>query len=233
MTAVSTMILNSLVATGEKAIGGSLTSAEETFYLNKLNAMLESWSIDRALVYAILQESFSLTAGTASYTIGSGGTFNTTRPVRIVNAFTRDTSNYDNEIAIIPQDRYAAVKVKTTGNGYPEYLYYDGADVAGLATIYIYPAPIAGLTLYINSYQQMQSFANVSTALVMPVGYQRAIESNFSLEILPGFAAASPELVKIAKESKAAIKGLNLPDMISTMDSALTRSSRGSILNGP
>ena len=62
MPAVSTMILNSLIATGEKSVGGSLTPTEETYFLGKMNSMLESWSLERALVYTVLQESFPLTA---------------------------------------------------------------------------------------------------------------------------------------------------------------------------
>jgi len=233
MTAVSTMILNSLIATGEKSIGGSFTSAEETHYLGKMNAMLDSWSVDRRLIYSIATTNFALTASTANYTIGSGGTFNMTRPIKIVTAFVRDTQGYDTALTLLQQPQYSGIKVKSVGNSYPENLYYDAADNAGLATIYLYPAPVGGLTLYLDTYQPLQSFAAMSTALVLPQGYQRAIESNFALETLPGFATASPELMKIAKESKAAIMGINVPASVSRVDDAIARSSRGNILTGP
>jgi hypothetical protein len=89
--AVSTLILNALIANGEKVIGGTLTTAEQPYYLGKLNAMLESWSLDRRMCYSVTQESFALTASTGTYTIGSGGAFNTARPTKILNAFVRDS----------------------------------------------------------------------------------------------------------------------------------------------
>ena len=232
-TAVSTLILNSLIAIGEKTIGGSLSAAEGTHYLGKLNAMMESWSLDRSAVYSILQENFPLATSTATYTIGSGGTFNTDRPVRIVNAFIRDSSNFDCPVNIVGQEAYAAIKVKSVGTTYPSTLYYDAAYVNGLATIYLYPAPSASLTLYINSYKSLQSFASVTTDLALPPGYQRAIESNFAIEASPGLKSVPPELVKIAKESLAAIRGINLDPAISRMDSGVIGRSRSNILTGP
>ena len=47
----------------------------ETAYLADLNTMMESWSLERLMVYQLLQESKALTASTGSYTIGTGGAF--------------------------------------------------------------------------------------------------------------------------------------------------------------
>lgn len=231
MPAVSTMMLTSLVAIGEKTIDGTFTSSEQTFYLNKMNSMLDSWSVDRTLVYAGLMENFSLTTSTASYTIGSGGVFNTARPNEITNAFIRDASNYDTELEVISQDSYDAIKVKTVGTSYPQVLFYDPAYPLG--TIYLYPTPAANLTLYIRSWKQLQSFASVTTALALPPGYQRAIESNFAIECAPGLTSVSPELAKIAKESLAAIRSLNLPDTVSRFEAAVSGVGRGNVITGP
>lgn len=231
--AVSTMMINSLVNIGERGIDGSLTTAEGVYYLRKMNTMLDAWSIERLMCYAILQESFALTVDDGTYTIGSGGDFNTTRPTKIVSAFLRDSSSSDTPITILPFDRYDAIVNKSVTGSYPTYLFYDAAFVSGLGTIKLYPLPLSGLTLYINSWQQLQQFANVSTALSLPPGYQRAIESNFSIECAPGYIKISAELAKIARESKAAIKSINLPDSIMRLDVGVVRGTRGSILEGP
>lgn len=230
---VSSMIFNSLINIGEKAIGGSIDANEQAFYLDKMNAMLDSWSIDRTMVYTILQENFSLSVSTVSYTIGSGGVFNTARPSKIVNAFVRDSQNFDSPLKILQQPQYASIRVKSVGTTYPEALYYDAADVAGLATIYLYPSPVASLTLYINSYKSLPSFTAISTVLVLPPGYQRAIEANFSIEAAQGLTQVAPETIKIAKESKAAIRAINLPETISRMDSAIVGRAGGNIITGP
>mgnify|MGYP001385330886 CR=1 FL=1 len=83
MSTASSMIFRALILNGEKPIGGSLTSAEATLYLDNLNAMLDSWSIDRLMVYQTLQESFALTSGTGTYTIGPGAALSSVaRPIK-------------------------------------------------------------------------------------------------------------------------------------------------------
>lgn len=235
MAVVSTMILNTLGMIGEKdPINGTLSSAEQTYWLGRLNTFMEGLSIDRGSVLSIAQDALALTAGTVSYTIGTNGTFNTTRPVKVVNAFVRDSSNYDSPVDVIGQDQYQALKVKTVGNTYPSALYYDNAYTStGLATISVYPAPSAGLTLYLSSYKQFSSFPSVTTTLALAPGYQRMIESNFAIDAALGLTSVAPEVVKVARDSKAAIAKLNLPETISRMDSGVGGIPRGNILTGP
>ena len=219
---------------GEKdPINGSFSAAEGTYWLGRLNSFMEGLSIDRGSVLSITQDNLALTAGTVSYTIGSGGAFNTTRPVKIVNAFVRDSSNYDTPVDVIGQAAYNDIKIKSVGQTYPRCLYYDNAYVAGLGTIYLYPAPQASLTLYINSYKQFSSFASVTTTLVLAPGYQRMIESNFAIDAALGLTSVSPEVVKVARESKAAVAMLNLPETISRMDAGIVDTSRSNIITGP
>jgi len=230
----SSMILSALVKNGEKSLGGTLNANEQAAYLDMLQAMLDSWSLDRTKCYQILQENFALTGGTGTYTIGSGGTFNTARPTKIVGAFIRDSSNLDSKVRVVPYDSYDGIVNKNVSGSYPAWLYYDQAySAVSLATINLYPLPKAGLTLYIDSAKQLQTFANITTALLMPPGYQRAIEFNFAIESAPGLKSVPPEVVKIAKESLAAVRGVNLPDTIARMDMGIVRRSTGNIIEGP
>lgn len=233
-TAVSTMIVNSLIANGEKRIGDTLTAVEQTYYLGKLNSMVESWSLNRSLCYQILQENFALTVSTGTYSIGTGATFNTARPNKIISAFVRDSANADSNVKVIPYDAYDSITLKSVAASYPRYLYYDqGYDSSGFGTIKISPFPIAGLTLYFDSAKQLQSFASVSTALLMPPGYQRAIESNFTIETAPGLKSVQPEVIRIARESKAALIGNNVTDPISRLDVGMVGYRASSIIEGP
>src|SRR5437899_10439831 len=68
---------------GDKVIGDTLTAAEQTEYLSVLNSMLDSWRIDKLLVYRILENTFNLVVGFDTYTIGTGGNFNIERPDRL------------------------------------------------------------------------------------------------------------------------------------------------------
>lgn len=233
--ALSTLMINSLININERPIGAVFTSTEGVYYMGKFNSMLESFSLERLLVPAIVEEGFSLSANNGTYTIGAGGTFNTQRPAKILRAFIRDTSNSDTNVAVVPFDVFASIINKNVTGSYPQYMYYDQAfDSNGLATIKLYPQPKAGLTLYLESQKQLQTFSNLSTALQLPPGYQRMLESNFSIEVAPGFASISPELAKIARESKANIKGINLPDSMMRLDTGIVPGQRsGNILTGP
>jgi hypothetical protein len=219
------MIIRALQMIGEKTIGGTLTTAEQTAYLSALNAMLDSWSIEGLMVPNLLQESKALTTSVGSYTIGSGGSFNTTRPTKIVDpCFIRDSSSYDHPLVLVDAVTYGHIGLKTLDGSYPQFLYYDMADVAGLGTIYLYPEPSASLTLYINSWKQLQQFATISDAVVLPAGYQRAIESNMAVELAPGFTSVLPEVRRIAAESKAAIKKINTRVGVMQMPAGIIRS---------
>jgi hypothetical protein len=232
MATPSTMVINSLIMLGAKEIGGTLTAAEQTHYLAKLNSMLESWSLERLMCYQVVEESKALTASDGTYTIGSGGDWDTARPTKIVQAWIRDSDNEDTPLKVINADSYNSIPAKTTDGTYPEYLYYDGAFVAGLASIYLYPEPSASLTLYISSWKQLQSFATISTTLVLPPGYQRAIEYNFAIEEAGGLRDVPASVIKIARESKAAIKNVNLPDVFMSLDYGIANRGHSNILNG-
>jgi len=238
MTAfVSSMILRSMRLIGEKARGETLDPDESVECLAELNTFMDGESIKRLMCYTVGQESFPLSANTVSYTIGPGATFNTTRPTKIVDpCFVRDSSNYDSHLTLIDAETYGRLKVKSVGTTYPSYLFYDsGFSSSGAGTITLYPAPSANLTLYINSWKQLQQFADVSTALLLPPGYRLFIESNFAIHLAAGLTPISAELAKIAKESRAAIESINIPDTVSRLDSGLVGAarSRSSILTGP
>ena len=158
--AVSTMIVNSLIAINDRIIGSTLTAAEGTYYLAKMNTMLESWGLERLMVTAIQQDSLALSANTGSYTIGTGAVFNTTRPTKILRAFIRDSANSDTNVKVVPFDVFDSIINKNVAGSYPEYLYYDqDYNASGYGTIQVYPQPKAGLTLFIDSMKQFQSFA--------------------------------------------------------------------------
>lgn len=228
------MILRSMRMIGEKARGDTLTTDEQSECLYELQSFMDSSSIDPLLCYQLQQENFTLTANTVAYTIGSGATFNTTRPTKIVDpCFIRDSGNLDSKVEIINAEAYGKIVQKSAGTTYPNKLFYDGGiNASGYGTIYVYPAPSGSLSLYINSLKQLQSFANVSTALLMPPGYQLFIESNFAIHLAAGLTPVSDEVKKIAKESKAALKSINLTETVATLDVGIVRGTRSNIFTG-
>ena len=234
MTTANEIISRSLRLMGVLGQGRrTLTANEAADGLEALNGMLESFSLERMMVYQILEENFPLVAGTASYTIGSGGTFSTIRPIKIESAFIRDSSNIDYQLEIINNEAYDSVQLKTVSSR-PQYLYYD--PVYPLAYIRLLYVPAYADTLYINSWKQLQQFTDGTTALALPPGYQRMIVYNLAIEMNAEYQTKlAPEVVAIATQSKAAIKRINAPSPIASVaEVTMKRTSPGkrNILTG-
>ena len=237
MPIVSTLIMNSLVMTGEKSLDNISTfqAGETSYHLSRLNSMLDSWSNERLMVPYLSQTSFALTVSTASYSIGSGGSFNMTRPTRLVNpCFIRDSGNNDTPLEIISMESYGNIVQKSAGGSYPVYIAYDfGYSATSTATVYFWPAPAANLTTYINTLQPLTSFSTVSQPVQLPPGYQDAIEANYAVRSALGVIPVSNDLKELARITKAAIKVTNTIPKIMKMDNGVAGALRSNILSGP
>lgn len=218
-TTANDLIRRAMLLIGNIGKGESPDSDEASDGLISLNAMLDSWSNESLMIYQTLQENFPLVGGTQSYTIGSGGVFNTTRPIRLTNAFIRQaTNNIDTPVKILrTSDSYDKISLKTSQSSFPDHIYYDMAYPLG--TMYLWPVPSIASTLFIDSYKQLQQFSTLTTAISLPNGYERMIVYNLAMEISPEYGATPSQIVMaVAVESKAAIKRINQKDIIARLD---------------
>jgi len=196
--------------------------------------MLQSWSIDSLFIYAITEDTHALTASTVSYSIGPGATIDTNRPTKLIDpCFIRDASGYDTPLEILDLYAYGSLVDKDAGWTYPRYIYYDTEySATSTATLFIYPSPQGSLTLHINSWKALQNLADVSTTVLLPPGYQLAIESNFAVHLAAGFVSIPGETAKIAAESKARIMAVNVPSPIMRNDYAVPGMAGRNIFTG-
>lgn len=169
-----------------------------------LNDMLDSWSNDGLMTYSSALENFSLT-GATSYTIGSGGTFNTTRPINILSAVVR-LSNVDYPLEIITQDQYQLeINNKSVTSSTPQYLTYDNAYPLG--TIKMFPIPSSGSTLYLDSFKPLSNLTLLTTTVDLPPGWKRALKYNLAIELAPHYGVEpTATIVRNALRSMGAIK---------------------------
>jgi hypothetical protein len=188
-----------------------------------LNDLIASWSSDEIMVPAVISENFPLVAAQGSYTIGSGGDFNTVRPTKIkAGVFIRDSNGSDHPVYIITREQYLANTLKNVG-GRPSRLYYKPEYPLGI--IYFNMVPTSTESIYFDSLKPITEITDVSVTLALPPNYKRALKYNLALEIAPEFDDIKiPELtVTIAKESKEALERTNTLSMEeSTFDNILT-----------
>jgi hypothetical protein len=196
-----------LITAGAGNIGVSnLKSAEITTALGVLNTMIDSWNSERLTLFQEDEDQLTLTTA-SSYTIGSGGAFNITRPDRLISAFYRETSGtIDYPIRrFIDKAEWDLLPQKTL-SGIPELIWYDTAYPLG--SINIYPQK-AGY-LFLTSAEQLTEFAATSTSVSLPPGYREALIYNLSLRLGPVFELPVPqEVMMIASRSLGNIRSAN------------------------
>jgi hypothetical protein len=209
----SSMRLATVLASGETA-----TADEATDGLKALNDILENWSLENLTVWQGDNEQYSLTPGTANYTIGPGGAFNATRPIRIGLSFVR-VNGADFPIEPWSLDEYNAVAVKNIG-GIPERFVY--INEYPLGQIILYPVPATASALFLNTDRVLTFPVTLATNLAFPPGYEKALRYTLATNLAPEYGVIPPPAVAaIAASSKSDIKRANKKRVVAAYDQTL------------
>lgn len=224
---VRDLITGSFRLLGVLASGEQPAASEMQDAFASLNSMLDSWKLERLMVYAILPQTFTLVAGKKTYTMGPGGDFDTDWPTRIEKI----QLNYNTSgvpinlpIDILNLDQYQQFTVPNTTSTIPQWMYPD--DAYPLRSLSFYPVPSIVNTVDIFTWGLINSFATIDDDIVLPPGYERAMRSNLALEIAPEYGKMPSQVVAaMAQDSKAKIKSFNIKPLYMQVDNALT--SRG------
>lgn len=215
--------LISVLGTGRR----TPTANEVSDGMVALNAMMGSLSIEGGLIFHEKSESYTLSVGVNSFTIGVSGDWNTARPEKILTAFIRDSSGYDYKLEVINYTARDSITLKTI-SARPQYLYYKKDFPLGV--IELYYVPTATDNLHIRSWEALQSFATPTTELSMPPGYEDMIVYNLAIRLhgeYPGSILAKETMV-IAGQTLSAVKRLNADaPMLDPSDSQTSGFKRG------
>lgn len=179
-----------------RCIGRDQTpSAEDSAdALTALNALLDVWWNDGLMVFQVQQENFALSVGNASRTIGTGGNFSTTRPLKIVDGCFVRSGGVDYPVRVLEnRQEYDAIPVKTKA-GRPFVLYYEPAFPLG--TIYFYYVPDVADSIYLNSWKRLASLAALNTSVQLPPGYDQLIVDGLAIQQAPEYGLEAPRDVK-------------------------------------
>jgi len=209
MPTVLDLITTAATKLGAIQKGEELPADEANDSLDILVSWLDSESTVKGMIYQIQQESLTWTASSASLTIGSGGDFSTTRPIKIEEGTYFRDGTVDYPVTIL-RDRatYDSISSKTDSSTYPDYIYYEPSNPLG--TLYVYPVPSSNITFKLNSWKQLQAFTALTDSLAMPPGYQWMIENNLAVHLEPVFNIPCPAAtVREAAVSKKRIKRIN------------------------
>ena len=224
-----TLISASMIDIGVLQAGEVPTASEAQDCLLRLNQWIDGLANQRLSIYYVPRVTKTLTASTASYTVGTGGNIDIARPLFLDRA----AVIYDNT-ATIPTEtlvrmysdqEWQMVSQKTLTAAYPTGVYYDYSFSAGLSTIWVWPIPTSTTTTLVlyTPQQALTQFADLTTDYTFPPGYERVLRSNLACEISPMFQTpVTPDLRKQAVDSLADVKRANTRPTQLVLDSALT-----------
>lgn len=220
-----TIVFDALQRLGVYNPTDTMTSSDASLGLSVLNDMLDSWSNESLTTFCYTESSGTLVVGQQSYTVGPGGNFNVTRPLRIPEgpgmARIRDSNANDFDLTVVGRDVWNMIGLKTNSSDIPDTLFYD--PQMPLAIINIFPVPQIAYTLYWDSYQQLSEFPDLTTLISFPVGYNLALKTNLALELHPYFLQdqINPILARSASASKGNIKRTNNRPIIANYEAEI------------
>lgn len=214
---------------GEAIVGDEAANA-----LAVLNRLMQAFSMEWGLINATTVEQFSLIVGQTSYTIGTGGNFNTVRPDTIVNQWLYDTvAGIRYAIDMISDNEYNAITLNTI-QAIPQQIYYDAQYPLGV--IYIYPT--AGLSTYqlnIESIKPIMQFTTLNTVMNLPNEYYETLVVLLADELAPEYGfeiAQGSRLDQKITRARDLMKARNFRRTVATFDFGIGGRRDGNILDG-
>ena len=195
------------------AIGATL----QTNGFLMLNELLNSLSAEKFSVFTQLFASFSLVAGTSSYTLGVGGTWAVgTRAQRVVS-WSASSGGFRSGGDALAFPAFQALAVNPVGASsvIPSAL---GADEAyPLINIRVFPTPATSPgSVELAYWTPITQFATVGDVLALPPGWFQMLYTNLAVLMYPKYTRVgglSPELAALAQNSKASLVQQNSPDL--------------------
>lgn len=215
------LIKGSLRLIGAIATGEAPSADEQTDAFNVLNDMLDSWSNEKLTIFQTTTETFPLTIGQQTYSMGPTGNFNTVRPQKIENIGIQQVSSanlLELPMKILNQDQWANITIKATTSALPLKVYIE--DTYPLLTLYFWPVPSAAVNIVLYSWKPLGSFATVNSVISLPPGYAKALRYNLAMELAPEYGKEPSQVVAMgAAESKENIKRMNVKPLYLGVDS--------------
>lgn len=166
--------------------GGSGSETAEA--LDVLNSWLDSLNTNRGNIYTVSIRQWPTVANQQTYTIGQDPTgtlaanWDGPRPVKITgaNLLLPTTPVVRRPIRILTDDEWRAIRLQEVYT-YPASLYNDGAHP--LSTIYFKPIPDGVYQVEMFTWLALVGFVGLDDVVVLPPGYQRALEYNLGAEL--------------------------------------------------
>jgi hypothetical protein len=207
MTTARSLVRGALMDLQVASAEEPLTASQCEDGLDLLNALLDSFSLERLWIYHTPATPIVWPAGMPTQSWGPGGDIPSARPIKLAPQATYQdvTAGYDYALEVLErQEQYAQLQWKGMQSPLPRALYYEPQMPLGVLSLW--PVPSVGYQITVYPWQVLGSFTALDDELALPPGYVRALRTNLALEACPSYGVQpSPLLVRHAAEAKQAL----------------------------
>ena len=218
MAAVLDLVTDALRDIGVLAAGEVATADEATGGLLALNRLMDQWAAERLAIYEQARTTFTISASTQAYAVGTSQTVNVARPIYIERlAYTDSSVSPVDEVTLnkLTDEGWAGISQKTQTGTCPTDFWY--APDYPYGSIKLWPIPTKStLTGVMYHPKQVSEFAALATTVSLPPGYRRLIVKNLAVEMAPSYdrqvpaalAVQADDALRVVKRSNYRVRDL-------------------------
>ena len=149
-----------------------------------LNLMLKSWQNLGIQLWTRKQQTVPFTTATSSVNFKTpGGGVNIAPPLRIIDAYRKDTSS-DVPMTLLSRLDYDQLSNKAS-NGVPTQFFYDYQATEG--TLYVWPAASSNTNIVVTYHKPFDDMDSNVDSLDFPQSWQEAVKWNLAMRLAPEF----------------------------------------------
>lgn len=216
-TTAINIIIRGMQKIGALALAETPSADEANVGLEALNDVLERWSIESYAVYGSLPEVFATVSGQAIYTVGTGGNWNTDRPVS-VNGMFATYGGVNFPVSPWTYDEYSTVGLPSQQQPFPDrYVFISDAP---LGRIILYPTPQFAIPISVDIPRILTQIPTIETVMALPPGYANALIWAVAAEMAPVYGGGR-DVNPQARAALALIKRVNRQSPVATFDNAV------------
>jgi len=206
MSTWATIINQSLVDLGALKPGASPSTTIRDDCFTRLQQMWAGWSIDETIANAQYHQSLTLTAGTSTYTFGTGGSLvATVAPIRVYGAESV-SGNFRSSVKVVSFATFDAMVEDVIGTSavLAKILAADNAYPAINLRVFPVPATSPG-SLLLDYWGVMTAIAAVGDTVALAPAFEDAIHWNLAMALLPQYGRQGIDGTAIAANAAASL----------------------------
>jgi len=167
-------------------VGQTVNGEQIVMGMRKLTDLINLWQTQGLKLWLNVDTSITLVAGTATYTLGPGGTVDMTKPLRVVEAYYADANGVRRPLTPLAWADY--VRLSTVSQSGSVNSYFVNKQATQLSVLF-WPAPdttAATGTGHLVLQTQVTNFINLTETMNFPLEWRIALRWGLADELATG-----------------------------------------------